>query len=238
MTSPILGRLPERYNEFYYAALDYQGMAVAALHKAKSVLRDGNIVLAQKYIKDADQYKKLADASYNASIEIYRGNVDAAAEIAKGIYNGSKASVKYGANMVLGPWGCKAFDGVFLITDFAIDSSSIGLSEATKNAVYEISIKVIFDEIKLESLGNKTISDVLTKGATKTIGDSRLYAVLDEVLKNPEFEKALMSTLTKSTAYGVKELTKEQIKKIIRALENSLIDQGNILRSQNSGGAD
>ena len=49
-----------------------------------------------------------------------------------------------------------------------------------------------------------------------------LHAILDDIIENPEFEKALMSTLAKSTAYGVKELTKEQIENFVKSLEGSI----------------
>ncbi|MDI6891238.1 MAG: hypothetical protein QMC83_09950 [Thermodesulfovibrionales bacterium] len=39
LTSPIRGNLVEKYNEFYYAAWDYQGMALSALRKARSSLK-------------------------------------------------------------------------------------------------------------------------------------------------------------------------------------------------------
>jgi hypothetical protein len=61
LTSPIRGNLVEKYNEFYYAAWDYQDMAISALRKARSSLTENNIPLAKKHIGEADRYIRLAN---------------------------------------------------------------------------------------------------------------------------------------------------------------------------------
>jgi hypothetical protein len=166
--------------------------------------------------------EKSGNLSNEAAIKIFEGEVESAAELAGGIYKGSKAAVKFGATVVLGPWGSKVSDGLFLATDFAIDKSTKGLNEAAKDAIRKAIVTVIFDEIKIKDLGNKTISDVLTKSTTKVIGDSRLYPILDDILKNPELKKALMSVFAKSAAHGTVELSKRGVEDLIRAFEESL----------------
>ncbi|GFP29816.1 putative Ig domain-containing protein [Candidatus Hakubella thermalkaliphila] len=221
MTSPIRGNLVERYYEFYYAALDYRTMAFTAVAKAKMFLNKGDIVNARKYVVEADRYMHLAESSYRGSIAIFQGDVESAAQLARGVYEGSKASVKYGT-VFLGPGASKVADGLFLATDFAIDSSELKLTEASKNALSKALVTAIFDYVKIKPLNDKTLSQILTKSTTKVIGDSRLYATLDDILKNPEFEKALMSVLSKSAAFGVKELTKQQTMKLVKAIEESM----------------
>ncbi|MEW6374258.1 MAG: hypothetical protein AB1502_00510, partial [Thermodesulfobacteriota bacterium] len=209
ITSPILGKdLRKRYDDFYFAAIDYRGMAEMKLIHAQRFLNAQDIDKARASVKDSDRYLKLFYLSNGAAIDVFKGNIDSAGELARGIYNGSKASVKYGAGVLLSPWGSKVVDGVFLITDFAVDVGEIGVPEASKKGISNALVDAIFDLVKIKSLGGKTLSQVLTKSTTELVGSSQLYPILDDILKSPEFEKALMTVLAKSAAYVVKEVTK------------------------------
>lgn len=213
--------LVQRYDEFYYAALDYQGLANQSLNRARDYLNKGNIEKAQEYVREADRHIKLANMNNDAAIEVHRGHLSAAATLADGIYQGSKAAVSFGGQFV-SPGAAKVFDGLFQLTDFAIEASDIGIGEAAKNVVTDQLVKTVFERVKITALGDKTLAEALSKATTQSIGSSRLYSILDDILKNPELEKAIMKALADKAASQVVDLSEEQAKKIVNALISSL----------------
>lgn len=219
-TGRLLGTqdLRASYDEFYQAAVDYRGMAILMLTRAEKALQNNRLDLGNKYVLEADRYLKLLNLSSVGAIEAYNGNNEAAMEFARGIYQSSKASVKYGTGVVLGPWASRIVDGVFLVTDFVIDWSALGLSEAEARAVRAVVLRVMFDEVKSASLGGKTLSQFLSKATTQAIGSSRLYTILDEIIGSPEFERVFMAILAKSGAHLTKELAKARTKGILDEL--------------------
>lgn len=220
VTSPIVGQnLRESYDRFYYAALDYHGLANQSLNHARDFYNKGNEQRAKKYIDEADRYIKLMNDSNSAAIEIYNNKIDAAKELAEGIYKGSKASALYGSHTVLGPWGTKVIEGLFMGTDYAIDRHELGKDEAAKNLLSKALVKAILEGVPLHSAGDKTLSEVLTKSTTKTVGSSRLYNILDEIIQNPELKKAVMKVLSDSAAYGINKVSEDTINNILSSLK-------------------
>lgn len=215
LTAPLIGNDIGRYNEFYWAAYDYNGVAKSAFLKAKEFLGVLDTASAQTYVNQGLLYDKLSSNSCSGSVELYQGHVDSAAILAKGIYEGSKASLKYGSGMVLGPWASKAVDGAFFVTDYAINASEFGLDEANKELLGELVLMVLFDYMQQPSLNNQTLSDALTKQTTQAIGNSKLYSILDSTIRSAEFKSKLMSYVANSTAWGINNLTQEAVSRLV-----------------------
>jgi len=214
--------LRAKYDEFYYAAVDYRAMEFLALMRAERALRDNTLDRANAYVAEADRYLQLFGLSNQGAIEAYNGNIDAAARFARGIYDASMASTKFGAAVVLGPWASRAADGVFLATDFLVDLSELGLDEAVQRAVRTALADVMFDELRVASLGGKTLSQFLTTPVTQAIGSSRVYPILNEILGEPEFQRAFMTVLAKSAKNITNELAKELTKRVSAELLRGL----------------
>lgn len=224
VTGVLLGTqdLRARSDEFYIAALDYREMAVLALLRAERSVKGSEPEKAHAYVAEADRYLMLNNLSSQGAIGAYEGNSDAAMRFARGIYGASKASAKYGAGVLLGPWASRTVDGVFLATDFVIDSQALGLDESASRALREAVATILLDEIPLPSLGGRTLSQVLTNATTHTIGSSQLYPILDEVLGAPEFERGFMAVLARSGAHVSREAVKAVTKRISTELAGAL----------------
>ena len=223
MTASTLGtkELREKYDEFYTASLNYRSMAEMQLVYANRAIKNNNVDKARQYIDKYHRYIKLFNLSNQGAIATYQGNIESSREFAKGIYEGSKAAAAYGANMVPGPWASSVVDGVFTVTDFAVDGTDIGFSGASKKAISKVIAKTILDHAKFDELGGKSFSQALDEGITGAIGSSKLYSIMNKSLQSPELQKQLMSVLARSASYGGRKLTEEQATKLIYAITNS-----------------
>ena len=210
LTGHLLGssQLRSSYDEFYFAALGYRSEAVRAIYRAGRSLDGGDIERANDYIREFDRYEKLFTLSNNGAIAAYEGNSSSASTFAQGIYDGSKASVKFGAKFVLGPTGSRLVDQGFDVADFMVDAPELGLAQAAKKALSKQLVDVVFDLIPIDLAGGKTISQFLDKSSGKIIGSSGLYALLDEAFRSPQFAKELMRFLGKSGQIITEETAK------------------------------
>lgn len=213
VTGGVLGTrdLRNKYDEFYFAAHGYRSMAARAISRAGRALERGDVQGAGNYIGEFDRYQKLFTLSNKGAIAAYEGNSTAASTFAGGIYKGSKAAVKFGSRFVLGPTGSRLVDQGYDALDFLVDIPELGVNQAAKQALTNKLIDVVFEELPIEKLDGKTISQFLEKSTTKMIGSSGLYGLLDDVFHSPEFEKAFMKVL----AEGGKTLVNGQAKALV-----------------------
>lgn len=219
MTSGILGTedLRDKYDEFYTASVQYRSLSETQLVKARNFAERGDIETANHYIAKSERSKQLSSLSNQGAIEVYLGNLDAAKEFADGIYKGSKAAVKYGANFVgMGPVASQAIDAVFDVADFAVKATDIGIKDAAKEVLVDKVASAILD-VGLNSLGGKSMSDVLKRGATQGVGQSGLNELLQKVLKSNELRKSIMSVVAQSSAYVANDFVSDQLAQSISA---------------------
>lgn len=111
-TGGILGtkELRDKYDEFYFAALGYRSMASRAIVRANRALIQGNTQMASELVALFDRHIRLFKLSADGATAAYEGNSSAASTLAKGIYDGCKASVKFGSKFVLGPAASQLVD--------------------------------------------------------------------------------------------------------------------------------
>ena len=203
-----------RYDEFYLASVDYRNMALINLTRSEKSFKNNDINKANSYLKEADRYLNLFNMSNSAAISTYSGNIDASYEFAKGIYEGSKASLKFGTGLVAGPLVSNKIDAVFMTTDFIVNSGELGIKEAQRSFVADAVTNLILNDIHIQSLHGKTLSDVLSDKTTNAIGSSGLYQFMDDILKSPDFQKPFMSILAKSGA----NVTNEKVSNITQSI--------------------
>lgn len=230
MTTGILGTkvLRDKYEEFYLSAVEYRGLAQLQLIRAKRYAEKGEVETAEHFLTSSDHYLKLFNLSIQGAVEAYHGNIDAASEFARGLYEGSKRAVTFGGN-TLGPLGSRVVDFVYLTTDFAVQASDIGFSKAVKATLVDILAEAVITSVPDSSLGGKSLSDVITKKTTKAIGSSQVYEILKAASGSSQFSKAFTTLLAKSTAKELNSLTKDQVAKIILMLageSNDIIING------------
>ncbi|MEW6312990.1 MAG: hypothetical protein AB1513_02910 [Pseudomonadota bacterium] len=221
MTSGLLGtkEVRDKYDEFFLAASEYQNLAKTQLLKAEQLAKQGNLEMANHYVAESERSLKQFSLSSQGAFEAYQGNLAAAGELAKGIYEGSKAAVKYGVNFTgMGPAAAQkvdaVFDTIFDVTDFAVNATDMGASAAAKKMLADKMASAILDA-KLPSLGGKSASDVLTKEATKEIGQSGLYEALQGFLKSEETKQAVMEFVAQSSAYAVNEMASGKLSEML-----------------------
>lgn len=214
MTAGILGTKDQRvaYDNFYQSSVAYAGMVEGSLLRARKAALNNDPATGSHLLETALRYERQLILSDKAAIEAYNGNIDASAELAKGLYEGSKAAAIYGSSFVMGPVGSQVVDSVFDITDFAVDTSDNGLSSATKKLVADKLTEMIFSHVPVNG---KTLEDTVNQGVTKALGNPEVYKIVRGIVSNPEFSKAFMSFMAKSSAYKVGEITEDQVNKII-----------------------
>lgn len=212
------GNLQEHYNEFYFAAVDYRTMAIQSLHRAELAIQARDTKRASVYIDNSDRYLKLYKLCVDGANAVRAGDLDGATTIARGIYNGSKISSKYVSTFIPGPWASRLVDGLYMATDFLVDSQELSIIDASKNAGASAIADIVLSGVKVPSLGNKSISDAITKQTTELIGSSRLYPTLVEVFGKPETQKQILSFLARSGAHVTDEMVSNAIESRLREL--------------------
>lgn len=217
MTAGILGTKDLRvaYDDFYISAVEYSGMVEVNLRRAKKAILNNDLERGKHLYNIALRYEQQFRLNDSAAIETYNGNIDASAELTRGIYEGSKASAIYGSSMVMGPVGSRVVDAVFDATDFAVEASDNGLSSATRTFIADKLTEMIFSQATIASLGGKTLGDAIDRGVTKALGNPDVYKIVHEVVSRSVFTRAFMSFMAKSGAYKVEEITEDQVNKII-----------------------
>ncbi len=220
ITARILGTKDLRvaYDNFYQSSVEYAGMVEINLRRAKKAVMNNDPVTGSRLLQAAQRYERQFYLNDRAAIEAFNGNIDAAAELARGTYEGSKAATIYGSSMVLGPVGSRVVDTVFDATDFAVEASDSGLTSAAKKLVAGKLTEMIFSQATVTTLGGRTLEDAIDRGVTKTLGNPEVYKIVREVVSKPEFAKAFMGFMAKSGSHVVSSLTEDQVNKIVLAV--------------------
>ena len=218
--------LQEKYDELYFASFNYASLAVTSLKTAREFLSQGNLAAAEKQLARARHFLQQSAQCYRASIELYSGHLDSAETLAQGVYTGAMTSLELGATLTLGPGASALVEGLTWSTDFAVDWAQVGLGEAEKALLVKTLTKAAFDCVPIKALGNKTISEALTRNTTRLVGSSDIYPIIHEVVKSREFEEALMRVLGKSAGYATEKLAKEAAQRTVRAILGALTAPG------------
>lgn len=224
MTARLLGTRDLRvaYDNFYQSAVEYAALVEINLLRAKRAVSANDLTAATGHYEAALRYEKQFYLNDKAAIESFNGNITAAAELAKGIYDGSKAAAIYGSSMVMGPTSSRVVDTVFDVTDFAIEASDSGLSSASRQFVAGKLTEMIFSEAKVTSLNGKTVSDAIDQTTTKVLGSPEIYKLVSEIASKPDFAKAFMSFMAKSGSYAGGAIAEDQLNKIVTAMVDSI----------------
>ena len=190
--------LTEKYDELYQAGLNNANLRTYNLIKARNSLNVGDIKSAEKYLKRADTYSSLSSSSFNAALEVFNGNLDAAQTIAQGIKDGSETSVNFGLNFV-NPTAAEAADYIYIGIDYAIDKELVGVDEARKNAAEKIIVKAVFEQVKFDDLGGKTIEEY-TNSFVDNRGGKYLFPTLEKSINSQEGQFAISKIIKTSLA--------------------------------------
>lgn len=213
-----VGRAQDHYDEFYFAAVDYRSMAVKSLHKAQLAVQGKDTQRAAMYVDNADRYLRLYQLCVDGASAVYAGDLAVATAKAQRIYTASKISAEFVAVAVPGPWASRLVDGLYMATDFFVDANELSLGAASKNLAAGVITNIVLSGVKVPSLGNKSISTVITSESQQLIGSSRLYPTLVEVFGNPEFQKQVMPVLARYGAHYTNKSVSLAIESLLREL--------------------
>jgi hypothetical protein len=161
VTSPLTGNLTDKYDEMYWAGIDYDCLRIRALTKARDALNREDIVNAQEYLERSEVYGKLSLISFQAAIEVFNRDLEVAEQLAQAVRKGSEEAVKFGVSVGVSPKAGKAVEYVYIAADWAVDSVVGGAEQATKDAIVKAAISAVFNEVKWTELGDETLSDWL-----------------------------------------------------------------------------
>jgi hypothetical protein len=220
LTAPILGtkNLRIAYDNFYQSAVEYAVMAEINFRRAKKAVQNNDLATGTRRYEVGQRYEQQFHLNDKAAIQIFNGNIGAAAELARGIYEGSKAAVVYGGNMVMGPVGSRVVDSVFDVTDLAVEVSDNGFTVATKKFVAGKLTEMIFSETPLTSKSKNTLKDAIDQNVTKMLGQAEVYKIVQEVVSRPEFAKVFMGFIAKTSSYAASKVSEKQIDKVIQII--------------------
>jgi len=200
--------LIKKYDEFYWTGIDYDCLRLRALIKARDFLGNGDVASAEKYLRKAETYEKLSGMSFDAAVEVFNGNLDSAETLAKGIKDGCDASLEFAelALLITNPAAALAADYIHDAADYAALSVYLlfGEEEAKKKAAIEIAVKVIFNEIQFEDLGDRTVADY-----TKNRIGKVTFSTLQRVFRNEKIQYLASKIIKEIGADIGEEVAKE-----------------------------
>ncbi len=212
--------LTEKYDEFYWAGIDYDNQRFSALAKAQEFLEKGDLKSAQKYLERSETYEKLSNLSFQAANEVFQNNLDAGEIFAQGIKDGCEAVKTFSefALSVINPTAAETLDYIYLVTDYANDLILADFDQANKNAIAKLLVKGIFEEIPFDELGGKTISEW-----TENRTGKYLFPKLDSLIKSDTTKFYLMRAL-KEGAVKIEEGLAETLVKTTSEVSSKMIN--------------
>lgn len=219
LTEGVLGTagLRAQYDDFYEAAVAYRTMAALELVYAQRFLNVGDDDAANQSIASAQRALQLFGLSNQGAYQAYLGNINAAAELARGVYKGSKAAAKYGAYF-LGPTTTAFVDHVFFTTDFVVNSTDEGIDFATRELFADVVASAVLDVVPLDELGGRTISQTIDDGVTVTVGQSGLYEALGRALRSSAVRQQVMSVLADSSSFAAQEVAASYLEDVVSSI--------------------
>ena len=135
----------------------------------------------------------------SAASNVFLDNLNTTYDRVEPVYKGSSFTARFLAHFVPTPLASTLVDALFTGTDFYVTQANLGLDVAQKALIRDVAVMVLM-EMPSQSLGGKSVSDVIKNDMTVGIGSSRIYSVLNEQFRNPAFQKKFMSVLAKSSA--------------------------------------
>jgi len=200
------GRLAE-YDRWYQAALNYRGLAEVQLTRAERLARVGKLEDAQRFIQDSDRCVKLYYLANDAAISLYSAGVEKAAYYAKAVYETSRAAFVLGSSAAgLGPVASVLADRLYTATDFAVNTSEMGLSKAAKQAVIDIIAQEVGKEMVKELAGTGLNS---AQGAKPTLA---LKDLVTRLARDRSFCGRVAKAVTQGTS---QEISSDLVSKLM-----------------------
>lgn len=198
----------DSYQELYLRAINRRNLSVDALSAADKFLKAGNMRNVKKYAGLSAKHYAESNDLFNAAERVFANAVGMTAQALNAIYRGSTESSKYGWFMACANPKCyEIADYVFLVTDFAVDSSLEGANNATKELAAKAFVKTL-----LQTTG---VSHLIENRTTHYIGNSGLYGFMDKTIGSPEFQKAMMKFLAESGAHTATRITSAALTKLL-----------------------
>jgi hypothetical protein len=197
----------ERYNQHYYASLDYNMRAKEALVYASRFLEQGDIQTAEKYLKMSNDITQLMNLERTAAFETWQRDLERVNEIEHKIFEAgvvtAEKTLKLAAIIAGQPGLIKHINHVVLIVNGVGDSVFVGKEEAVKNVIINTLVSKFVEAFHGD----------LTNLSTK-------FFRSDAVLKNLPVDKLAVFFTEELAKLGIKELG------VVEALLNKLGQPG------------
>jgi hypothetical protein len=203
--------LVEKADSLYFAALDYQFLAVKCLRYANEFLNKGDISKADKYVAKAEKYYRLALALRRDSQTVLDGTYSAAQWTVA--YEASKRALGF-AVAPLGPVASILNDTGSLWTDYLLDSSSIPVEEARKNLLLNTISTFLFRDLK-ESVGDNL---------KHTWGSSGVYSKVREIMGSSAFKDKVLKEFMRLGGRAGEYAAEQVVDEVWTRLANSAVD--------------
>jgi hypothetical protein len=151
-----------------------------------------------------------------AASDVYVGNVDTTYARVEPVYKVSAVTARILARVDPTPLTSTIIDTVFTGTDYYVNRANLGADAAKEALIRDVAVMVLMQS-PTQSLGGRSIAEVIQGDAARKIGSSGIYRILDEQLRNPAFQKQFMSVLAKSGAAGAELVAEHAFTDLLRA---------------------
>jgi hypothetical protein len=197
----------DEYDRWYQAALNYRGLAQVQLIRAERFARTGKVEEAQRFSQDSDRCLKLYYLANDAAISVYSAGVEKAVYYAKAVYETSRAAFVLTSSAAgLGPVASVLADRLYTATDFAVNTSEMGLSKAAKQAL----IDIIAQEI-----GKEMVKEIAGTGLKGAQGAKPATALKDLVTRLAR-DRSFCGRVAKAVAQGTsQEISTDLVSKLM-----------------------
>jgi hypothetical protein len=204
------------YDEYYFAAIEYRTMAQVQLNLARRAVRNSAEVTARDHVNQAMRLLDRRNSYATAASDVYVGNVDTTYARVEPVYKVSAVTARILARVDPTPLTSTIIDTVFTGTDYYVNRANLGADAAKEALIRDVAVMVLMQS-PTQSLGGRSIAEVIQGDAARKIGSSGIYRILDEQLRNPAFQKQFMSVLAKSGAAGAELVAEHAFTDLLRA---------------------
>jgi len=194
----------DRYEDLYLAAVSRRSVAVDYMIAAKKFLGHGDIANTKKYFDKGLRLSSDSEELMKAAISVYEGGISTAYTVVNAIYLDAK-QLSLALSLACGSYACyEVLNSVYMISDYAVDSSQYSPDIANRNLVVKAISEAILSQLDLSG------------SVTHLVGQpASTHVIVDQILHAPNFRSQIMRFVGRSAGNAADQLGEKVISELI-----------------------
>jgi hypothetical protein len=207
------------YDQLYFATLQYQARAQAALVQAEQALSAGDGSCAKYFVDFATTNVRQMRITDTAAVQAYTNDVEGAVRT----YETLEAAGRVAAIAVAGPLAAAPatvamLTGLDLAGTLAAGTLEGGWTQGAKDAGAWALGQAFVNLVPIPELGGMTIEQAVESGQLRALSDPVLKAALQRGLTNPQTRAAVLNFVNAAIGEAIQDLAAARVEQLSSAL--------------------